>query len=979
MKKRGQITLFIIIGIIILIIAFFLFLMRDQIIVESIDSEPTETISFEKYPFDEYVMSCIERKAYPAIKLMSELGGTLDIDDYTFYKGLPYRSFLKYDECDQDIISKENMQQELNAYLEYNMLSCLDFNDFKKQKFNIEFENGFPEPKVSTIIASDEVIVKLNLKFKASKQGYSIDFNEFRETIKLPLGRLYDLALTISDQEAKDHHFDKDSWMLDHGEEIQIEKHKPYPNIVYSLSKHADNYGFTMFFNFGIKGKNIASNPGEAPPKTLAGEYFYKCYPDVPITEFSNEECEDGECQDCIIDKGTVPHGSRWCDYDGTTQPGKALVGSRHFLLSCHNGHFYVEECADYREELCTDDGLAVCRPNQWQNCVNAGSKGACASAGDCYWYDYLDVDFEAPKRAPLNPPADICSTPSSSTDRSKCIPFVPPGLKFWESSSSNYCNMANHLTAFFQPTFREEIFAINVPYDWVEYAGANCFYVGDCGNYNNIAGQLSRGGYWNVVLATEQRNEFLDYSKLIIPPQKITLESNVSTYQSASYSPKVDQSNINSYLNSYYTLATQWANDPCERDMCGTQPFICDGFCCILNACAIDAPKHTSIDCSDGDVYLRNIYKDFVKWVPGASVCNAWSAPSSSNCNLCKADPLRPCSEYRCKSLGTSCSYYEIYGEPDCADLNNPNDPYYKIIKDSEYYLAITYPSYDTYSSSTYYDNLEIVFDDSFLPAGYTSSSLNFFAYGRVIDGYEINPGVNVASNLNIRFDTNKPAKCKIQYIPTNEYSDYLDYLVSMGRESTTINNHNFEYFVESLSLTLENFKDALDLIDVIELPNEIGLEDSLRIILNQLILAMKSEKLYIFVDCIDSMGNRDETFFLYSLDAKSNKPPVVKLNSPEDNSVETKLNVTFNFTVSEDASASINCKLYTGIDDGSNIKNWSMKKERIFGFPSSMSEWHFLFDIEFNEFNKYAWNVECNDGVSTRFAPVNRSFIIT
>ena len=965
-QTRGQVTIFIIIGIIILISFIIFFYLNREAVVNPLETEPTETISFEKDPFDEYVRSCIERKAYPAIKLMSELGGTMQLDNYRFYDGLPYRFFLRYDSCDQNRISKVNMQAELNDYLESQLITCFDFKDFIDQKYIIEFPNGFPEPKVTSIISSDEVAINLVLPFKVSKQGYSIDFKDFRETIQIPLGRLYDLALTISDQESQNNYFDKDAWMVDHGEEIQIEKHKPYPDIVYSLSQHLDNYGFTLFFNFGMKGKEIASTPGASHPNKK------KCYSDVPITLFSDSECEGG-CKSCILNGITIPHGGTWCNYDGTTQPGKALVGSRHYLLSCNNGHFYVEECADYREEICVQsEDEARCRPNQWQNCVFQTNSGSCASAGDCYWYDYLAVNFES-KRAPLDPDKieDVCATPAASTERSKCVPYVPPGSKFWEGSADNYCNMANQLTAFYQPTFTE-IEAINIPNYWTEYTNANCFFIGDCGNYMNLLGDLSKGGYWDLNIMARGYDEFIDYSKLNIPPQIIHLESNINNYQTASYNPIVNANEINDYLFSYSTLAMEWANEPCKADQCGTQPFDCDCFCPF---CAVKAPDHTDISCSSGDAYLREIYKDFVKWVPGATVCSQWTAPSSGNCNSCYSDELRPCSEYRCKSLGQNCQYYEIYGIPYCGDLSDSMDEYYLIVStpDHPYYSLVTYPNNDNYGHPgdpdyvAYHAPLEIEFDNSFLPAGYTSSDMSFSAYAQIIKGHTILPEANLGSELNIKFDTNKPAKCKISYVPSTTYYDEIAYLVEIGRESGYNKDHDFSYSITSFDSLLNQLTGALGLTSMLQLPINIGLDQ----MFNYLIQAVNSNKIYIFADCIDQIGNRKQTFFLYSIDTSSNNPPEIELISPSQGEIILNLNNTFNFTVADDLSDSITCNLYYG---SGTILNWSVIGTTFVPSPSSSS-----FQVEFEkEPRTYIWNVECNDGLSSSFAQTNRTFTI-
>jgi hypothetical protein len=48
---------------------------------------------------------------------------------------------------------------------------------------------------------------------------------------------------------------------------------------------------------------------------------------------------------------------------------------------------------------------------------------------------------------------------------------------------------------------------------------------------------------------------------------------------------------------------------------------------------------------------------------------CEPWKAPQIGNCNLCN-DDVRTCSEYRCKSLGLNCQYFNDNGEPGwCAE----------------------------------------------------------------------------------------------------------------------------------------------------------------------------------------------------------------------------------------------------------------------------------------------------------------------
>lgn len=51
---------------------------------------------------------------------------------------------------------------------------------------------------------------------------------------------------------------------------------------------------------------------------------------------------------------------------------------------------------------------------------------------------------------------------------------------------------------------------------------------------------------------------------------------------------------------------------------------------------------------------------------------CESWQPPAQGDCSLCNND-VRPCTEYRCKSLGDNCHYFNDNGEPGyCTTFNN-------------------------------------------------------------------------------------------------------------------------------------------------------------------------------------------------------------------------------------------------------------------------------------------------------------------
>ena len=78
---------------------------------------------------------------------------------------------------------------------------------------------------------------------------------------------------------------------------------------------------------------------------------------------------------------------------------------------------------------------------------------------------------------------------------------------------------------------------------------------------------------------------------------------------------------------------------------------------------------------------------------------CKTWVAPSGgSDCDKCNGNPLKPCSEYRCNSLGAACELINKGTDNElCVDIN-PRDvrppilkPQLEVISDNEMYGGVT------------------------------------------------------------------------------------------------------------------------------------------------------------------------------------------------------------------------------------------------------------------------------------------------
>jgi len=224
--------------------------------------------------------------------------------------------------------------------------------------------------------------------------------------------------------------------------------------------------------------------------------------------------CIDLNCPD-ITKEPTVPSsqtpkklGESWCAYDSLVGFGLDPIGSRHSRRLCINGQELIEACKDYREEMCIQGvqgqpplGLqqttkatgnyieAACRNNRWQTCNDVKKKDDCENIAfrDCIWA-------------------------ATGEGKGTCMPFVPPGLKFWPeevkdekaappADAKATCNKANQ-----ECTVKWEKGGISGGWEcvenchclkknWLEAANDLCKAQGDCGAYVNYIGKATTEG----------------------------------------------------------------------------------------------------------------------------------------------------------------------------------------------------------------------------------------------------------------------------------------------------------------------------------------------------------------------------------------------------------------------------------------------------------------------------------------------------
>lgn len=203
LKKHAQITLFVIIAIVIISGVIGYFLLRDNI-------APTR-IPVELEPVYQYYTSCIEGDVINGAKLLGSQGGYIEKpefepgSDYMPFSnqlsflgyGIPYWYYVSGNNIvKEQVPTKEEMEEELEAYIEKRIYDC-NFNDFFGRGY--EVYSGEAEAKVTIRDNEIEVSINqpLNMSFGESRQVIA----NHRIKIESSLGRFYNLAKNIYDHE----------------------------------------------------------------------------------------------------------------------------------------------------------------------------------------------------------------------------------------------------------------------------------------------------------------------------------------------------------------------------------------------------------------------------------------------------------------------------------------------------------------------------------------------------------------------------------------------------------------------------------------------------------------------------------------------------------------------------------------------------------------------------------------------------------
>jgi len=257
MKKKGQITIFIIVAIVIIVFIALFFIFQNKII------KPNNFGSSEKINPENFLKICIENKVEETIQTLSYQGGYIknSLNTGFQFENEPYWniSYLCYTSANSlpCVIQQPSiinyMEKEITEEIKGDLESCFDDLILNYKEENYDVINNYNN--FNSDLIEDKLIINLDAELTLTKSGESIRKKDFKIEFPTKLYNLGEITQKIIEKEAKFNYFDYIDYMFFNPDYIINLKSMDDQTKIYTL----ENIKTKEKFRFATRGAVLSS------------------------------------------------------------------------------------------------------------------------------------------------------------------------------------------------------------------------------------------------------------------------------------------------------------------------------------------------------------------------------------------------------------------------------------------------------------------------------------------------------------------------------------------------------------------------------------------------------------------------------------------------------------------------------------------------------------------------------------------------
>lgn len=230
MQKRGQITIFIIIGLLLVFSSGLVFFIRNQTTQDRMDAQLKQSASrvpLSVLPVKEFVDNCLREVSIEALNYVGQHGGYYnfskfrkdDTIDTESIKDIPFWYYIK--DCASrpygcgnslqptlDDSGEDSMVTEIENYIDDNLPRCINnFRTFDNQYTSITID---ADPKSTVLVRDKDVYFKLNFPITIQNNKDTTKAQDFVQSVKVDLKGIYSFAADLVESESETGFLEKD-------------------------------------------------------------------------------------------------------------------------------------------------------------------------------------------------------------------------------------------------------------------------------------------------------------------------------------------------------------------------------------------------------------------------------------------------------------------------------------------------------------------------------------------------------------------------------------------------------------------------------------------------------------------------------------------------------------------------------------------------------------------------------------------------
>ncbi|MDD5133702.1 MAG: hypothetical protein PHD81_00970 [Candidatus Nanoarchaeia archaeon] len=258
MSKRGQITVFMILGFVILIVILLLYFLQDNLKETIYGTRPV--LDKKLTSIKEEMQKCVSDLSNSAINQMGNQGGTLTPTNYILFKGEKI-SYLCFDfpltdidpstgkhrvGCENQMLVRNKMEKELKDYMKGQFNTCFNANNFRSTYYKLtvgEFD-------INVTIEDDVVKYGVTYPVVLERENVKVNFDGLDFTQETSLGEIQNAVNDILEFESLFGEFDNVGYTLLQKSRVEVFRTDLYPDTIYSITTPGRQYTL----QFAIKG-----------------------------------------------------------------------------------------------------------------------------------------------------------------------------------------------------------------------------------------------------------------------------------------------------------------------------------------------------------------------------------------------------------------------------------------------------------------------------------------------------------------------------------------------------------------------------------------------------------------------------------------------------------------------------------------------------------------------------------------------------